>query len=155
MKNGAFKFEAERAYPQGGGSIDLTTNYGFLKISENKSECDLPFFGRAYRMEYGGDGGMNFEGEIFNEKWTLNDKKMKVTYTFDVKDKETFTVIMEVFLKNRHQQLFAVILKLISHIQVKLQSWKKKIWMKNNIIASSPVFEKSKCHFFIRKIFLV
>ncbi|MDE5421553.1 DUF4251 domain-containing protein [Ancylomarina sp. DW003] len=99
MKNGAFKFEAERAYPQGGGSIDLTTNYGFLKISENKSECDLPFFGRAYRMEYGGDGGMNFEGEIFNEKWTLNDKKMKVTYTFDVKDKETFTVIMEVFSK--------------------------------------------------------
>jgi hypothetical protein len=99
IESGEFKFEAEKAYPQSGVSIDLTTNYGFLKISENKSECDLPFFGRAYRMEYGGDGGMNFEGEIFNEKWTRNDKKNKFTYSFDVKDKESFTVIMEAFSK--------------------------------------------------------
>ena len=99
IESGAFKFEAERAYPQGWVSVDLTTNYGFLKISENKSECDLPFFGRAYRMEYGGDGGMNFKGDIFNEKWTRNDKKNKFTFSFDVKDKESFTVILEAFSK--------------------------------------------------------
>ena len=99
IESGEFKFEAEKAYPMGGESIDLTTNYGFLKISKNKSECDLPFFGRAYRMEYGGDGGMNFEGEIFNEKWTRNDKKNKFTYSFDVRDKERFTVILKAFSK--------------------------------------------------------
>ena len=99
VESGKFKFEAEKAYPQSGSSIDLTTNYGFLKISENKSECDLPFFGRAYRMEYGGDGGINFEGDIFNEKWTRNNKKNKFIYSFSVKDKERFTVIMEAFSK--------------------------------------------------------
>ncbi|WP_372642376.1 DUF4251 domain-containing protein, partial [Ancylomarina sp.] len=35
IESGEFKFEAEKAYPQGGSSIDLTTNYGFIKISEN------------------------------------------------------------------------------------------------------------------------
>jgi len=88
IESGEFKFEAEKAYPQSGSSIDLTTNYGFLTISENKSEADLPFFGRAYRMEYGGDGGMNFKGKIFNEKFRQNNKKNKATYTFEVKDKE-------------------------------------------------------------------
>ncbi|MCZ4694659.1 DUF4251 domain-containing protein [Ancylomarina euxinus] len=99
IEGGEFKFEAEKAYPQGGSSIDLTTNYGFIKISENKSLGDLPFFGRAYRVDYGADGGINFEGDILNEKLTRNDKKMKLTYTFEVKDKETYTVIMEVFSK--------------------------------------------------------
>uniref|UniRef100_UPI003564F594 DUF4251 domain-containing protein n=1 Tax=Ancylomarina sp. TaxID=1970196 RepID=UPI003564F594 len=99
IESGEFKFEAEKAYPQGGSSIDLTTNYGFIKISENKCLGDLPFFGRAYRVEYGADGGINFEGDILNEKLTHDDKKMKVTYTFEVKDKETYTVIMEVFSK--------------------------------------------------------
>ncbi|MGZ2369613.1 DUF4251 domain-containing protein [Ancylomarina sp. YFZ004] len=99
IESGEFKFEAEKAYPQGGTSIDLTTNYGFIKISENKSIGDLPFFGRAYRVDYGADGGINFEGDILNKKLTRNDKKMKVTYTFEVKDKDTYTVIMEVFSK--------------------------------------------------------
>ena len=64
IESGEFKFEAEKAYPQGGSSIDLTTNYGFIKVSENKSIGDLPFFGRAYRVDYGADGGINFEGDI-------------------------------------------------------------------------------------------
>lgn len=97
IKSGEFKFEAERAYPQNGSSIDLTTNYGFLTISENKSEADLPFFGRAYQMEYGSDGGMNFKGEIFNEKFSQNNKRNKAIYTFEVRDKEVFTVIVEAF----------------------------------------------------------
>jgi len=99
IESGEFKFEAEKAYPMGGTSIDLTTNYGFIKISENKSTGDLPFFGRAYRIDYGAEGGINFEGEILDEKLIRNDKKMKVTYTFKVKDKEAYTVIMEVFSK--------------------------------------------------------
>jgi len=99
IESGEFKFEAETAYPQGGSSIDLTTNYGFIKISENKSIGDLPFFGRAFRVDYGAEGGINFEGEILKKKLTRDDKKMKVTYTFEVKDKETYTVIMEVFSK--------------------------------------------------------
>ncbi|MRT93569.1 DUF4251 domain-containing protein [Ancylomarina sp. 16SWW S1-10-2] len=97
IKSGEFKFEAKKAYPQGGSSIDLTTNYGFVTISENKSEADLPFFGRAYQLKYGGDGGMIFKGEILNEKFNQNSKKNKFTYTFEVRDKELFKVILEAF----------------------------------------------------------
>ncbi|MFT5749981.1 MAG: hypothetical protein ACI93S_001254 [Ancylomarina sp.] len=99
IESGEFKFEAEKAYPMGGSSIDLTTNYGFIKISENKSIGNLPFFGRAYRVDFGADGGINFEGEILNKKLTRDDKKMKVTLSYKVKNKETYTVIMDVFSK--------------------------------------------------------
>ena len=99
IKSGEFKFEADKAYPQGGSYIDLTTNYGFIEISENNCLCDLPFFGQAYHVDYGEDGGMDFEGEILNPKLTSDDKKMKVTYAFEVKDKELFTVIIEAFSK--------------------------------------------------------
>lgn len=99
IESGEFKFEAEKAYPQGGSSIDLTTNYGFIKVSDNKSTGDLPFFGRAYSIEYGGEGGINFKGEIINKELTRDDKKMRVNYNFEVEDKEIFTVIMEVFSK--------------------------------------------------------
>ena len=99
IESGEFKFEANKAYPQSGSSIDLTTNYGFIKVSENNCLCDLPFFGRAYHADYGGDAGMDFEGEMLNKELTRDDKKMKVTYTFDVKDKEVYTVIIEAFSK--------------------------------------------------------
>jgi len=97
IEKGEFRFEAEKAYPQGGSSIDLTTNYGFIDVSDDKSTADLPFFGRAYSVEYGKDGGINFEGEILERKLTRNDEKMKLTYTFKVKDNESFTVIMDIF----------------------------------------------------------
>ena len=99
IESGEFKFEAEKAYPQGGSSIDLTTNYGFIKVSDKKSTGDLPFFGRAYSVDYGADGGINFEGEIMDKKLTRDDKKMKATYTYKVRDKESFTVIMDIFSK--------------------------------------------------------
>jgi len=114
IKSGEFKFEAEKAYPQGGSLIDLTTNYGFIKVADNNSTGDLPFFGRAYSIDYGGDGGINFEGEILNEKLARDDKKMKVNYTYEIKDKETFTVIMEVFSKQSASVIIRV--KSKSHI---------------------------------------
>jgi len=99
IESGEFKFEAEKAYPQGGSSIDLTTNYGFIRVSNDNSLCDLPYFGRAYSVEYGADGGINFDGEVLDEKITRDDKKMKVTYTYKVKGKEVFTVLIEAFSK--------------------------------------------------------
>lgn len=99
IKSGAFEFKAEKAYTQAGRMIDLSSNFGYLKNFENSSESHLPFFGRAYSVDYSGDGGINFKGEILNEKLTRNDKKNKFTYSFEVKDKENFTVILEAFSK--------------------------------------------------------
>lgn len=58
-----FVFVATRALPQGGNSIDLTTNSNSLKFHPEKIESYMPFFGRAYSIDYGGNGGIKFEGK--------------------------------------------------------------------------------------------
>lgn len=57
-----FLFEAQKVMPQGGRFIILDYNTYFLKFNTEKTTCDLPFFGRAYNISYGGDGGIKFEG---------------------------------------------------------------------------------------------
>jgi len=58
-----FVFIATRALPMGGNSIDLTTNSNSLKFHPEKMESYMPFFGRAYSIDYGGEGGIKFEGK--------------------------------------------------------------------------------------------
>lgn len=58
-----FVFEAAHALPQGGGSINLTGNSNSIKFHPEMIESDLPFFGRAYSIDYGGNGGIKFEGK--------------------------------------------------------------------------------------------
>ncbi len=91
-----FIFEAQRAFPQGGRSIDLTTNYGFIKITGSDAEGHLPFFGRAYSVDYGGGGGIEFKGEMQNVEIDTHQRKMKLRFTFEVKDKDTFKVNMDI-----------------------------------------------------------
>lgn len=58
-----FVFEAQKVMPQGGRLLHLDYNTYFLNFSEKMTTCDLPFFGRAYNVGYGGtDGGIKFEG---------------------------------------------------------------------------------------------
>jgi hypothetical protein len=63
MRCKEFVFEARMALPNGGGSVDLTGNSNYLKFMPEKIESYLPFFGRAYSIDYGGDGGIKFEGK--------------------------------------------------------------------------------------------
>lgn len=63
MHSKEFVFVARRALPQGGSTIDLTTNPNSLKFHPDKIESYMPFFGRAYSIEYGGGGGIKFEGK--------------------------------------------------------------------------------------------
>ena len=63
MNSKTFVFMADRALPQGWKSVDLTTNYNFLKFDPEMSESYMPFFGRAYSADYGGDGGIKFKAK--------------------------------------------------------------------------------------------
>jgi len=94
----AFTFVPNRAFPQGGRSIDLTTNYGFIKIMNTKTEGDMPFFGRGYNVSYGGDGGIKFkETTIEKEKIEVNKKKMRILYNFEAKGKnDTYRISMDI-----------------------------------------------------------
>lgn len=87
-----FVFDAERVLPQGYRTIILDYNTYFLKFNEEKIECDLPFFGRAFNVGYGSrDGGMKFEGQPENLK--IEKKKKYYEVKTSVKGKEDMYTI--------------------------------------------------------------
>jgi hypothetical protein len=96
VEAGAFRFDAKRAHPQGYRSVDLTTNPGFLKISNDSVQADLPFFGRGYTAHYGNESGMKFKGTIENKKVDVNEKKRRIRYSFTVRDKDNYQVTLEI-----------------------------------------------------------
>lgn len=66
------RFIAQFAYPMGGGSIHLTSEYT-LDIEDNKVTAFLPFFGRAYFVDYGSrEGGIKFSEEAQSIEWKKN-----------------------------------------------------------------------------------
>lgn len=91
-----FVFEAQKAIPQGGRLLNLDYNTYFLKFNETKTTCDLPFFGRAFNVAYGGDGGIKFEGVPENTKIEKSKKKYTVRTTVKGKD-DVYNLLLNVF----------------------------------------------------------
>lgn len=76
------RFIAQFAYPMGGSSIHLTSEYT-LDIMQDSVTAWLPFFGRAYHVDYGShDGGIKFSEKSNVAEWE--------------KDKKDFVIRMEV-----------------------------------------------------------
>lgn len=91
-----FDFEAQKANPQGGRFIILDYNTYFLKFNTEKTTCDLPFFGRAFSVPYGGDGGIKFEGVPENIK--VEKKKKNYVVRASVRGKEdVYSLIFSIF----------------------------------------------------------
>jgi hypothetical protein len=68
------RFVAQFAHPMAGGSIHLTSEYT-LDISGDTVSAWLPFYGRAYSVEYGGrDGGIKFNEQAFSTEWKSEKK---------------------------------------------------------------------------------
>jgi len=64
VESKSFVFKGDRAIPTGYKSMDLTTNPNFVKFSPDLIVSEMPFFGRAYSVSYGGsDAGLKFEGK--------------------------------------------------------------------------------------------
>jgi Domain of unknown function (DUF4251) len=91
-----FDFEAQKANPLGGRLIILDYNTYFLKFDTEKTTCDLPFFGRAFNVPYGGDGGIKFEGIPENIKVEKKKKSYAVTATVKGKD-DVYTLMFSIF----------------------------------------------------------
>ncbi|HEY0433290.1 MAG TPA: DUF4251 domain-containing protein [Chitinophagaceae bacterium] len=78
----SYVFHAQTAIPQAGGARHLTTDYT-LKVEKNVLISDLPFFGRAYSIPYGGgNGGFNFTSQQFD--YTVAPRK-KGGWQIDIK----------------------------------------------------------------------
>lgn len=68
VESGAWQFNANQMLPVSGRNRSLISSYGVI-VNNNEINCYLPYFGRAYRAEYGGtDSPMNFEGKISDLK---------------------------------------------------------------------------------------
>lgn len=70
----AFVFEATQALPQGGTMVQLTGSSYTVKFHPDTIESYLPFYGRAYSVDYGGDGGIKFKGKPGEYKVTTQKK---------------------------------------------------------------------------------
>lgn len=75
-----FVFVATMAYPQGYRSVNLAANPNFIKFTPNLIEGDMPFFGKSYAgSDFGGNGGLKFNGKPEEYSVTKNKKNYQVT----------------------------------------------------------------------------
>lgn len=65
LRNRDFSITVDRAYPQSGRSMNLTSLYS-LTVKGDSVYSYLPYFGRAYNIPYGGGSGLNFNGTLKN-----------------------------------------------------------------------------------------
>lgn len=84
-----WRFEADRMLPSSGSSKTLVTDYGIDFLSDKISSY-LPFYGRAYKAEYGSNRSpMDFESEV--DSYNIQDwKKGGWIVNFNVKNKSDF-----------------------------------------------------------------
>ncbi|MGQ8338378.1 DUF4251 domain-containing protein [Sunxiuqinia sp. A32] len=94
-----FKFTARSANPLIGGRIDLTSTYDFT-VDSMKVEAWLPYYGRAYRIDYGStNGGIKFKETAESIDISLNKKEnaYKVKIVVDTKN-DYYQIYLEVGL---------------------------------------------------------
>lgn len=97
IESGDYEFIANSALPMSGRRIDLTSTYD-LKMKGTKAEAWLPYFGRAYKADYGStDGGIKFKEEAQNLKVEYNERKKTYMISFDVKSpKDNYSLFLSV-----------------------------------------------------------
>lgn len=91
-----FVFDAEKVIPQGGRMLILDYNTYFLKFNLENAEGNLPFFGRAFNVAYGGDGGIKFEGKPENIKIVKKKKSYSIKATVKGKD-DVYNLMFSIF----------------------------------------------------------
>lgn len=90
-----FCFIARSVTPMAGPRIDLTSRYD-LAVDSTRVEAWLPFFGRAYRAEYGGgEGGIKFkeEAEEIDIQYNKRKKIYRISMNVDT-DKDNYRVLI-------------------------------------------------------------
>lgn len=118
MKSRIFYIVVDQAFPSGNSSItldskygqkrigseghvSLTTNEGEIFILDTVATGHLPFFGRAYSVEYGKGGGVEFEkAKIEKESLEVINKRKKhyIEYKFNVRNRnDVFNFYVEIY----------------------------------------------------------
>ena len=95
VENEKLSFEANAAFTQSGGRIDLIGNPNELVLNGVLSEADMPYFGVVQVSSLNSDNGINFRNESTNYDIEYDDKKQKITIKFSAKNKsENFNLTL-------------------------------------------------------------
>ncbi len=90
IDGGEFAYTVQSANPTGGKTVQITSSYT-MEAKEGIYKAYLPYFGRAHNASYGGDGGVEFEGEPTDLKINKNADKRTITISFSIKNEnETY-----------------------------------------------------------------
>jgi len=84
IESGRYEFVVRSVQPTGARTINTTTLYT-LEVRDSIYKAYLPYFGRVYQPQYGGNGGIEFEARPENLEKSLNEKKRMVNVKFQIK----------------------------------------------------------------------
>lgn len=87
IQGGRFRFVANSAKSNLGNFNNLGSNYDLIFDSLNV-KAFLPYFGRAYSVPYGGNGGVKFELTAKNIDKIWNEKKKLFTIFTELSDSQ-------------------------------------------------------------------
>jgi len=83
LESKEFVFNATHALPMGGGSVYLNYSYD-VEVKNDTVDSYLPFYGVAYRLDYGGrDAGFNFTKPAEEYTFEKEEKGYRVEFEID------------------------------------------------------------------------
>lgn len=86
IRSGHYKIDVQTALPMSGPSVPLSARFS-LEIRNDSVFSDLPYFGRAYSIPYGGGDGLQFSAPV--QDYTVEiDKKGTAEIRFMVRNSE-------------------------------------------------------------------
>lgn len=95
-----YKIQAQSAHPNGWRSISLDSRYS-VEVRGDSVFSYLPYFGRAYRLPYGGGEGLIFDAKITDYKVSVT-KKGANEIKFRARTREdSYDFILTIFSNGR------------------------------------------------------
>jgi hypothetical protein len=93
IENRTFYLDVSRMIPMRGSTRALTPSYS-VEIKKDQIKSNLPYFGRAYSIPYGGGDGLIFDAPISDYKVSRGKKKSTVieVKTETVEDNYTYRI---------------------------------------------------------------
>lgn len=92
-----YEFVGEWANPQGGRSINLTSNPNYFRIKNDSVYSEMPFFGRAYSgVAYSGNGGLDFKGVM--KDYSLKKNKKNFLIKGEVRgESDNYSIVLTIY----------------------------------------------------------
>ncbi|MBO4607414.1 MAG: DUF4251 domain-containing protein [Prevotella sp.] len=92
-----YQIDVSQATPDGWGRVIQLTSLYSVKVSGDTIISNLPFYGRAYSVPYGGGSGLNFTGLIRHYDETVTRKGEHILYLDVESQEDVYRYIISLF----------------------------------------------------------